>query len=106
MLYGPPHPTSDSPLVPQFILSEPSWVQKSVCQSNSSAVKSHGSFAEELKSPAAKLKYNTAKTITQPKRTNCSKSAAGILPGSHQADTMRMHSHRLLGLDDNKAVAS
>ena len=33
------------------------------------------------------------------KRATCSKSAAGLLPSSRQADT-RMRSHRLLRLDD------
>ena len=40
--------------------------------------------------------------ITQPRNR---KSAAGLLPCSHQAD-MRMRSHRLLPLDDDKSAAS
>ena len=36
---------------------------------------------------------------------SCSKSAAGLLPCSHQAD-IRMRSHCLLQLDDNKSAAS
>ena len=39
------------------------------------------------------------------KRASCSKSAAGLLPCCHQAD-IRMRSHRLLRLDDNKSAAS
>ena len=39
------------------------------------------------------------------KRASYSKSAAGLLPCSHQAD-IRMRSHRLLRLDDNKSAAS
>ena len=39
------------------------------------------------------------------KRANCNKSAAGLLPCSHQ-DDIRMRSHRLLRLDDNKSAAS
>ena len=42
--------------------------------------------------------------INSQKRTTYSKSAAGLLPGSHQAD-IRMRSHRLLQLDDNKSTA-
>ena len=39
------------------------------------------------------------------KHAICSKSAAGLLPCCHQAD-IRMRSHRLLRLDDNKSAAS
>ena len=39
------------------------------------------------------------------KRASCSKSAAGLLLCSHQAD-IRMRSYRLLRLDDNKSAAS
>ena len=39
------------------------------------------------------------------KHTGSSKSAAGLLPRSHQAD-IRMRSDRLLRLDDNKSAAS
>ena len=38
-------------------------------------------------------------------RTSYSKSAAVLLPRSRQAN-IRMHSHRLLRLDDNKSAAS
>ena len=44
-------------------------------------------------------------TIHGQKRASCSKSAAGLLTCCHQAD-IRMHSHRLLRLDDNKSAAS
>ena len=37
------------------------------------------------------------------KRTNCSKSAAGLLACSHQAN-VRMRSHHLFRLEDNKSV--
>ena len=36
---------------------------------------------------------------------NCNKSTAGLLPCNYQAD-IRMGSHRLLRLDDNKSAAS
>ena len=36
------------------------------------------------------------------KGTSCSKSVSGLLPCHHQANIM-MHSHRLLGLDDNNS---
>ena len=39
------------------------------------------------------------------KRASYSKSAAGLLPCSYQAD-ITTRSHRLLRLDDNKSVAS
>ena len=39
------------------------------------------------------------------KRASCTKSAADLLPCCHQAD-LRMRSHRLLRLDDNKSAAS
>ena len=39
------------------------------------------------------------------KHASYSKSAAGLLSCSHQAD-IRMRSHRLLRLDDNKSVAN
>ena len=39
------------------------------------------------------------------KHASCSKSATGLLPYSHQAD-IRMSSHCLLRLDDNKSAAS
>ena len=39
------------------------------------------------------------------KRASCSKSAAGLLPGSHQTD-IRMCSRRLLRLCDGKSTAS
>ena len=39
------------------------------------------------------------------KPASCSKSPAGLWPCSHQAD-IRMRSHRLLRLDDNKSSAS
>ena len=39
------------------------------------------------------------------KRVSCRKSAAGLLPCCHQID-IRMRSHRLLRLDDNKSAAS
>ena len=39
------------------------------------------------------------------KHAICSKSAAGLLPCCHQAD-IRMRSHRLLRLDDNKSATS
>ena len=42
---------------------------------------------------------------TQPKRTSCSKSAAGLLLSSHQGD-IRMRSQRLLRLDNNKSATS
>ena len=38
-------------------------------------------------------------------RASCSKSAVGLLPFSHQAD-IRMHSHCLPRLDENKPAAS
>ena len=44
-------------------------------------------------------------TVHSQKRTNCSKSAAGLMSCCHQAD-IRMHSHRLLRLDDNTSAAS
>ena len=44
------------------------------------------------------------KSYIQPKRESCSKSAAGLLPFSHQTD-IRMRSHRLLRPDDNKSAA-
>ena len=43
--------------------------------------------------------------INGQKRASCIKSAAGLLPCSRQAD-IRMRSHRLLRLDDNKSAAS
>ena len=39
------------------------------------------------------------------KRANCNKRAAGLLHYSHQAD-VRMRSHGLLRLDDNKSAAN
>ena len=39
------------------------------------------------------------------KRASWTKSAADLLPCSHQAD-IRMRLHRLLRLDDNKSAAS
>ena len=45
------------------------------------------------------------KNYTAMKRASCSKSAAGLLPCCHQAD-IRMRSHRLLRLDDDKFVVS
>ena len=39
------------------------------------------------------------------KRASCSKSAVGLLPFSHQAD-IRMRSHCLPRLDENKPAAS
>ena len=39
------------------------------------------------------------------KRTSCIKSAAGLLPCCHP-DDIRMRSHCLLRLDDNKSAAS
>ena len=38
-------------------------------------------------------------------RASCTKPAAGLLPCCHQAD-IRMRSHRLLRLVDNKSAAS
>ena len=43
--------------------------------------------------------------INGQKRASCIKSAAGLLPCSHQ-DDIRMRLHRLLRLDDNKSAAS
>ena len=43
--------------------------------------------------------------VHRQKRASCSKSAAGLLPCSYQAD-ITTRSHRLLRLDDNKYVAS
>ena len=40
--------------------------------------------------------------IHSQKGTSCSKSVAGLLPCSHQAN-IRMRSHRLLQLDDNNS---
>ena len=44
-------------------------------------------------------------TLHRQKRASYSKSAAGLLPCCHQAD-IRMRSHRLLRLDDDKSAAS
>ena len=49
--------------------------------------------------------YQTENAVHTQKRVSCSKSAIGVLPCSHQAD-IRMRSHRLLRLDDNKSAAS
>ena len=40
------------------------------------------------------------------KCASCNKSAPSSLPCSHQAERIRMRSHRLLRLDDNKSAAS
>ena len=50
-----------------------------------------------------KLDVTWSKTCK--KCASCSKSAAGLLPCCHQ-DDIRMRSHRLLRLDDNKSAAS
>ena len=44
-------------------------------------------------------------SLAQPETHKLHKSVAGLLPCSHQAD-IRMRSHRLLRLDDNKSAAS
>ena len=50
-------------------------------------------------------KQKTFAFIHGQKRAICSKSAISLLPRCRQAD-MRMRSHRLLRLDDNKSAAS
>ena len=45
------------------------------------------------------------KPVHSQKRASCITSAAGLLPCCHQAD-IRMRSHRLLRLDDNRSAAS
>ena len=47
---------------------------------------------------------NLQASLHSQRRASCSKSAAGLLPCCHQAD-IRMRSHRLLRLDDNKSTA-
>ena len=48
--------------------------------------------------------YKPMLKVHSQKRASCSKSAAGLLPCSHQAD-IRMRSHCLPRLDDNKLAA-
>ena len=55
--------------------------------------------------PNHKSKLYFYTTLPSQKLTSYSKSAADLLPCSHQAD-IRMRSHRLLRLDDNKSAAS
>ena len=43
--------------------------------------------------------------LNSQKRTSCSKSVTGLLPGRRQGNT-RTRSHRWLQLDDNKSAAS
>ena len=51
------------------------------------------------------MQYSTIQLHSQ-KCASCSKSAAGLLPCSHQAD-IRIRPHRMLArLDDNKSAAS
>ena len=49
--------------------------------------------------------YKPMQKVHRQKRASCSKSAVGLLPCSHQAD-IRMCSHCLLRLDDNKSAES
>ena len=51
------------------------------------------------------LSVEFSQKLHSQKRASCSKSIAGLLLCCHQAD-IRMRSHRLLRLDDNKSAAS
>ena len=51
------------------------------------------------------IRYMNVGEVHSQKHASYSKSAADLLPCSHQAD-IRMRSHRLLRLDDNKSAAS
>ena len=51
------------------------------------------------------LSIEFSQKLHSQKRASCSKSVAGLLPRCHQAD-IRMRSHRLLRLDDDKSAAS
>ena len=57
------------------------------------------------RSVASPPPFNRLQNRTQPKRGSCSKSATALLLCCHQAD-IRMRSHRLLRLDENKSAAN
>ena len=93
----------------RFVLWTPSVccaVYGNVCLKNRiTSFKSWSKLYTVLVKRRRKQEMKVQSEINSQKRTSYSKSVAGLLPGSHQAD-IRMRSHRLLPLDDNKSAAS